>query len=47
MDKSSLDKDGIYYEGESVDGLEHGQGIKLWPNGMKHEGEFVKGKCHG
>lgn len=33
-------RDGARFEGEYVDGLKHGFGIFLWPNGSSYQGQF-------
>ena len=40
-------KNGDYYEGEIMDGLPDGLGIKLFQNSGKYEGFFYKGKRNG
>ena len=30
-----------------MDGLKHGYGEEVWPNGVKFEGDFVKGNKEG
>jgi hypothetical protein len=35
------------YEGELVNGREHGQGTYSWTNGARYEGAWREGKAHG
>lgn len=35
------------YEGEFVDGVAHGKGVMLWPDGSHYDGEWVDGRAHG
>lgn len=39
--------DGAYYEGDIRDGLRHGEGALVWPNGDSYQGEFRLGLMHG
>ena len=38
---------GIYYQGEWLNGLRHGWGIYVKPDGYRYEGEFKNDKKHG
>tara|TARA_R100000152_G_C6778431_1_gene209102 strand:+ start:1814 stop:3124 length:1311 start_codon:yes stop_codon:yes gene_type:complete len=38
---------GIYYQGEWLNGLRHGWGIYIKPDGYRYEGEFKNDKKHG
>jgi hypothetical protein len=35
------------YEGETLDGWNHGKGKYTYANGVIYEGEFFKGEFHG
>lgn len=39
--------DGSHYEGETRNGVPHGQGVKTWPDGRLYEGEWSEGLMHG
>ena len=37
-----------HFEGDQIDGIEHGYGIKRWLNdGTVYDGDFIDGKLHG
>jgi len=39
--------DGSTYKGQWFRGLPHGDGLKLWPDGKRYQGEFHDGKATG
>ena len=38
---------GFTYKGDFKKGNRHGQGVAVWSNGDRYEGQFRFGKCHG
>ena len=45
--KATLQLEDATYEGQVLDGLPHGKGLKIWKNGKTYEGDFVKGMMEG
>ena len=35
------------YIGKIHKGVPHGYGVKVWPDGKKYQGNWIKGKMHG
>ena len=38
---------GDIYEGEVVNGMRHGQGTYIWPDGLRYSGSYANNKRHG
>ena len=49
--KNSMMIDGNQYEGETINGLPHGQGVMIYKEGttgkVQYKGTWVNGECHG
>ena len=45
--KGRIQYEHSYYEGDLVDGIQHGKGVYVWDNGTRYEGDFFEGNITG
>ena len=41
--KGRIQYEHSYYEGDLVDGIQHGKGVYVWDDGTRYEGDFFEG----
>ena len=45
--KGRIQYEHSYYEGDLVDGIQHGKGVYVWDDGTRYEGDFFEGNITG